>query len=234
MTERTVAKQTQMEDDAISLTSTQESEYDPDKEFIVTRILTERGSSGKKQFLILWADYPEEKSTWEPKDHISPEILDVWKERKLRERRGIDEPFDLTGFEAKLILLRKEKELRKKIRKAKRKRLGIPVPTSDSDTPMANQDGSSADEAIEENTVDNVPAPRSSKRKSASPPKQLKKPFRILVKGSSIRQIEDNSSGSSGAEPRRKSNPQKPRDEIGSSSSKPQSGKTKLAQVCKS
>lgn len=207
MTERTVAKQSQVEDDAISLTSTQESEYDPEKEFIVTRILAEKTQNGKKMFLILWEDYPEEKSTWEPKDHISPEILEVWADRKKREKKGLDQPFDVDAFQAKLSRLAKEREQRKKRRKAKRKSLGIPVPASDSDTPMTDQDDTSSDEA-EESILKDSSMPNFFEGVGESSAKPSKPPVRFLVKGSNARQIDEASSIGPTAESGRKTTPQ--------------------------
>lgn len=201
---RTPTRQTQVEDDAISLTSTQESEYDPEKEFIVTQILAEKGQDRRRLFLIQWADYPLEKSTWEPKDQISSEILDQWNEKKLKEKQGISQPFDLADFQAKINRAAKEKAQRKKLRKAKRKQLGIPVPLSESDTPMADDDDSSSDEAIEENGFEDVPMTRASKRKSGTPVKLFKKPARILVRGTRTQRIDDRSSGSDNADSSRK------------------------------
>lgn len=235
MTERTVAKQTQMEDDAISITSTQQSEYDPDKEFTVVRILAEKLQSGKKLFLIQWENYPIQKSTWEPKDHISSEILEAWKERKQQEKRGIEEAFDVLSFQQTLQRLARDKQTRKKLRKIKRKRLGIPVPSSDSDTRMAGvagQDDSSSDEAVEENAIEDAPATRAPKRKSQSPAKQTKKPARYRVQASRAHRV-DGSSDDSGAEPLQKSSPGKPRDEAGASSSRTRPESTKPPEVCK-
>ncbi|CZR53643.1 uncharacterized protein PAC_03523 [Phialocephala subalpina] len=231
MTERTVAQQTQLEDDAISLTSTQGSEYDPDKEFNVVRILAEKLQNGKKLFLIQWENYPIERSTWEPKDHISPEIHEAWKERKQREKRGIEEAFDVPSFQQTLRRLAKEKQARQKLRKAKRKRLGIPVPSSDSDTRMADRDNSSSDEAVEENAIEDT-TPRAPKRKSESPSKQTKKPARYRVQGNRAHRIDD-SSDASGVELLRNGSLQKPRHENSPSSSKVQVEKVKSTETPK-
>ncbi|KUJ08996.1 uncharacterized protein LY89DRAFT_317150 [Mollisia scopiformis] len=204
MTERTAAKQAQMEDDAVSLTSTQESEYDPMKEFIVTRILAEKLQGSKRLFLIEWTGYPLERATWEPKDHISPGILDAWGLRKKREKRGISPPFDLVEWQATQNLIAKEREHRKKLRTVRRRSLGMAVPLSDSDANMADKDDSSDAEAMEDNEVEDVPATAtatsSTNRKAESPRKPTKKPMRFLVRGSEIQQLDDNSPGDSDAE----------------------------------
>jgi hypothetical protein len=62
MTERTVVKQSVVDIDAISLTSTIVSEHGSDEEFTVDRILAEKTmkhkGKRKKYYLILWEDYP--------------------------------------------------------------------------------------------------------------------------------------------------------------------------------
>ncbi|KAG4428189.1 hypothetical protein IFR05_016329 [Cadophora sp. M221] len=133
MTERTVARQSRLEDDAISITSTQASEHPEDFEFTVDRILAER-TADRKKYLIRWLNYPVERSTWEPRKNIlDPAIVDLWKKRKMRETSGIDPPFNLAGFNDQLNKLAEEKAQRHRQRKAKRRRLGLPVSPSNSD-----------------------------------------------------------------------------------------------------
>lgn len=205
MAEQTEVKQ--IDDDAISLTSTVESVYDPDKEFIVTQILAERSRAGKKEFLIEWDGYPLEKANWEPKEHIDPGVLGAWATRRKSEKKGIHPPFDVAAWQASQLRFELERQDRKKRRKAKRKRLGISVPGSDGDTNMAEEadkDDSSDDEAMEENEVEDIPTPKSSKRKAESPRKPAKKPVRIRVQGSSIQKLDSSPPGSVTNSPRRK------------------------------
>ncbi|EPE27092.1 Chromo [Glarea lozoyensis ATCC 20868] len=114
------------DDDNISLTSTQESEYSSDHEFAVERILAEKKEKGGKRYLLEWADYPIERAAWEPEDSIVDlSMLQTWKTRKSREASGIEKPFDVEGYEAKLKKLKQEKEARIARRQFKRSQLGI-------------------------------------------------------------------------------------------------------------
>jgi hypothetical protein len=183
MTERTVVKQSIVDDDAISLTSTVVSTYGSDDEFSVNRILAEKTESGKKKYLISWEGYPLEKCTWEPHKNINTEILDVWKERKSRESKGLDTPFNVADFNALLAKLAAEKAERHRRRKAKRKRQGRAVSPSASEA----DDSDSSIEASEEDEVEDVKP--GSKRKSKSPPKR---PAKVLK--SSIGRRESTSS----------------------------------------
>jgi chromo domain-containing protein 1 len=159
MTERTLLKQTraEFEDDAISITSSQSEQYSSDQEFLVERILAEKkGADGKMYFLVFWANYPEEKSTWEPKKNIQdPEILQIWKERKDQEYKGLKPTFNIARFDARHQKLAQAKADRHRRRKIKRKRLGIPVSpdlearrhTDDSDsTEAVESDGAPEDD----------------------------------------------------------------------------------------
>lgn len=169
------------DDDDISLTSSQSEQYSSDAEFEVERILAEKVEHGKRQYLILWENYPVEKSTWEPKNHINSAIIDAWKDRKKQEQDGIEKPFELDKFEDKLKKLAREKSLRKLRRKAKRKRLNIPVSASGSEQDeLEDSVSSSSVEAEEENEFEDVPATRtnSKRKKSSSPGKKISKPFR--------------------------------------------------------
>ena len=194
MTERTVAKQSRVEDDAISITSTQATEYPEDFEFEVDRILAERMMDGKKRYLISWLNYPDERSTWEPRANIrDPAIVDLWKERKMRETRGIDPPFDLAIFNARVSKLAEEKAHRRRMRKAKRRRLGIPVSPSDSENQQSDDSDSSV-EAMEEGDEpeDDSGFRRGTKKKSSAPPNKPKKPFKVLVTGDSSSDVDAN------------------------------------------
>jgi chromo domain-containing protein 1 len=110
MTERTVAKQTRglgFDDDSISITSTASEAYSSDQEFEVERVLAEKTQDGRKYYLVLWAGYLEEKSTWEPRKNIQdPAILDIWKGRKMQEEQKIVPAFDLTKFNEKMKKLK--------------------------------------------------------------------------------------------------------------------------------
>src|SRR4051812_24176342 len=126
----------ELDDDAISLTSTQSEKYTPDQEFLVEAILAERKQQDSKMYyLIRWENYPEETATWEPKKNIrDPDILKAWKERKSKEANGTAEPYNLARYQALLKEVAKKKKYRHRLRKVKRRRAGIPVSPDASDS----------------------------------------------------------------------------------------------------
>lgn len=139
------------DDDSISINSTEGSQFSEDHEYEVERVLAERISNGKHYYLLEWKGYPLSRSTWEPKEHIYDDnILVHWKETKSRESRGIARPFDVKKFEADVEKLIEDKAERQRRRKLKRRRSGLPVSESDSesDNYMAS-DSDSIGEAIE-------------------------------------------------------------------------------------
>jgi pantothenate kinase len=84
---------------ACSLPSAIEDGGDDDV-YKVKRILAEGGSDDERVFLIEWEGYLLEESTWEPEDNIlSDEPLEAWKEEKLRQRKGVSQPFDMDEFD---------------------------------------------------------------------------------------------------------------------------------------
>ena len=96
---RITAEQTRSEEeDAISSRSDQ---YSSGEEFEVKAILAEKTEDGRMLYLISWAGYPEEKSTWEAEKDISTDILDQWEEKKLQAENR-EEPFDVAWFEARV------------------------------------------------------------------------------------------------------------------------------------
>ena len=177
MTERTLLKQTraEFEDDAISVTSSHSEQYSSDQEFLVERILAEKkGADGKMYFLVFWANYAEEKSTWEPKKNIQdPEILQVWKERKDQESRGLKPIFDIAKFDTRLREHAQAQADRRRRRKIKRKRLGIPV-SPDPETRCRAED-SDLTEAVE---LDVAPEDYPSVKEKSGASQKSKKPSR--------------------------------------------------------
>lgn len=141
MTERTVARQS-LEDDAISLTSTQASEHEGT--FKVVGILFER-KRHPKPYLIKWRGYPQWKSTWEPKKNIlDPSILASWKKRKEQERRGEKKPFDLDAFNEEVAKHTAEDDERRRRRRAKKNRLAVLVSNPDTELSEDNETGKDA------------------------------------------------------------------------------------------
>jgi hypothetical protein len=127
MTDITVVKQSVVDIDAISLTSTIVSEHGSDEEFPVERILAEKTmkhkGKRKKYYLILWEDYPLERSIWQLSGDIGDGVLEAWKERKSRESKGLDQPFDIAKFDKLLAKQAADKAARCQQRQAKRPRL---------------------------------------------------------------------------------------------------------------
>lgn len=170
-----------VDDDSISITSTQGSEHSDDHEFVVSRVLAEKTVKGRKLYLLLWEGYPEHKSSWEPRSNIvDSNILDVWKERKMREARGIDTPYDYAKFDVEDAKRRQEKQDRHRRREAKRKRLGISGSHYDS-----------GEEAVESKPM--VEDGVGTKKKSDSSPKKSTKPFRVRVTGANVQPLGDTS-----------------------------------------
>jgi hypothetical protein len=167
--------------------------------------------------------YPEEKSTWEPEKNISSAILKAWKQKKKRETQNLEEPFNIARFEAKLKRLAEEKEARHKRRKAKKKRLGMPVSESESDVQRVADDSRSSSEAVEDNPVEDVPAAKA-ERKTKSPTKR-KKPYKVLVTGSAIQPLGESSDEDARVPSRRNSRQEN------SAKSSVEPGKSPLSQI---
>ena len=114
-----MAHDTTSDDDDISITSSKSENWDG--EYTVVRILAEKVEKGQKYYLIQWLDYPEEENSWEPPENIEDEgLIEVWKERKLRESKGIDKPYDVAKYEVLRERWIEEKANRHSRRRAKR------------------------------------------------------------------------------------------------------------------
>lgn len=172
MEERTVPKDSPppLDDDAISITSTQSDAYSSEEEFLVERVLAEKKDKNNRPlYLILWAGYPEEKSTWEPKKNIQdPGILEVWAERKSQEALGAQPAFDLASFDARIIEIQRVRAERHQRRNAKRRRLGIPV-ASPGESELEEAGGKQAE--VEANIPENEPVEPVVRRKAVRPPR---------------------------------------------------------------
>ena len=119
--------------DSISVTSTISS--DQEEEYNVEKILAEDqdiiGGTGEPQYLLKWEGYPLHRSTWEPKEHIGSDLLlREWEQHKRLVEQGKAVAFDIEEFHDARDLAYRETEARKTRRNAKRRKLGIHVPTS--------------------------------------------------------------------------------------------------------
>ena len=139
MEERQEAAKVPPDDDDVSVNDTAPSEqFSSDHAFEVTRILAETVEAGTPYYLVSWDGYPEEKSTWEPRKNLTRGILNDWIQLKQRQASGLEEPFNLEAFEARIQKLQAAKADRLRRRKIKRRRLGLPVQESDADDSDSN------------------------------------------------------------------------------------------------
>lgn len=116
--------------DTISLTSTVESEYSPDTEFVIEDVHAEREHiiDGQLQpvCLVEWANFPLDQCTWEPLANLPEVSTKQWEEKKATQDPSVALEFEanyIAAFNAKL----EEARQRHRKRNAKRKRLGLPT-----------------------------------------------------------------------------------------------------------
>ncbi|KAI1004330.1 hypothetical protein K3495_g3882 [Podosphaera aphanis] len=118
-------KDTDSEEDSISLTSTVMSVHSENEFFEVEKILAENSDSKSETFLIKWEGYPVSRATWEPRNqirHLRP-VMNEWRHRQSLEESGELEPFNTAAWVAARQKSEDEKQDRKKRRLSKRKRL---------------------------------------------------------------------------------------------------------------
>jgi hypothetical protein len=111
--------------DTVSCQSTEDDLYSVDG------VLAEKQEDGRTYYLLLWDGYTEDQSAWEPLQNIrNEELLDIWRERKAQELRGMVPAFDLVNFEKRrrkrLVLALSERRS-----KLQMKRVGMPVLSSE-------------------------------------------------------------------------------------------------------
>jgi hypothetical protein len=124
---RQFSKKKNSDSDSIDLESTEASEADEGKDYVVECILAEdKDVEGKMFYLLKWEDYPLLRSTWEPAENIKDQsTFDEWESQKERIEKGLAKPFDVVRFREELDEEEEAKVLRQKRRERKRKRLGI-------------------------------------------------------------------------------------------------------------
>ncbi|MCJ1382699.1 hypothetical protein MMC17_005812 [Xylographa soralifera] len=163
------------DDSSLSVNSTIPSE--PRGEYPLEGILAERVSNGVKEFLVKWEGYPEERSTWETESNFHNDTtIPEWEHQKMRIKRKLDKPFDVSALETRVEEWVAETKQRKTRRRAKRIRMGIPVAPEDTEEEEhsdAEYPGdTSSSEAIEEDLVplDTPPRlrPEAHRRKKSS------------------------------------------------------------------
>lgn len=108
--------------EADSLASTAPSEQG--SEYEVEEILAERVSkrTGKKKFLLKWANYPIYRATWEPAEMFleMEDAMLKWNEKTRKVRAGTDQPFDVDAWKKSLKDRERETQRRKEARRQKR------------------------------------------------------------------------------------------------------------------
>ncbi|KAI1919923.1 hypothetical protein LOZ60_006729 [Ophidiomyces ophidiicola] len=120
-------------DDEISLTSTAPSEAQD--EYELECVLAQRTFPTGEKYLVKWAGYPLERSTWESEDMFcDPETLVEWAQKLESISRGEEPAFDLEALEHRCLELERAASIRREKRRNKRKRLGYKVPSDDNDT----------------------------------------------------------------------------------------------------
>lgn len=140
------------DEDDIGLVST-DDELDPNKEYHVEAVLSERPrAGGGLEFLLKWSQFPFGECTWEPDWNLEPGVKDMWEARKKKIAAGILEPFDLREYEEANLEYLRSKLARHDRRNAKRRRLGLPETRwrwDDDDDESAGETGSVASAGVD-------------------------------------------------------------------------------------
>ena len=155
------------DDDNVSVTSTAASEER--EEYLVDRIVGERENEGTTEYLVMWEGYPDYRCTWEPENNFNDGvILPTWNHTKLRVKRGLEQPFNVTALEQKIRDWEEATALRKHLRREKRKRIGLPVAESEEDEEEAQDEDSHEQQAqiLTEETL-HSPHPRQEAEKQS-------------------------------------------------------------------
>ncbi|CRG89768.1 Mediator of DNA damage checkpoint protein 1 [Talaromyces islandicus] len=133
------------DDDDISLTSTAVS--DSQDEYEVENIYAEERRYGIKTYLVKWKGYSDLRCTWEPASSFNgDECLKNWKKKEHAIKLGIEKPFDVAAWEARLEASEDAKDERKRRRREKRARLGLPPSKGTGQQPGASQKKSQPDQ----------------------------------------------------------------------------------------
>lgn len=113
------------DDDDISLTSTAASE--PQDEYEVDTIYAEERRYGIKKYLVKWKGYSDLRCTWEPASSFNGgEPLKNWRKQERAIKQGTEKPFDIEAWAATLEASEDARDDRKRRRREKRIRLGLP------------------------------------------------------------------------------------------------------------
>ena len=133
--------------DSVSITSTVLSEQKD--EYPLEAILAEEKFNGVTKYLVKWEGYPEHRCTWETRSNFQDgedSTFHEWETQKMRVSRGLSRPLDIPAFKKRVEKWLDSVEERKRRRRLKRQRMGLPV----SPIKYESEDGSTESQAEEE------------------------------------------------------------------------------------
>ena len=120
------------DEDSISVNATPEPEDQGD--YNVETILHEAVFDGETKYLTKWEGWALGDSTYEPANHFNDDrVLQEWNAQKLKVQNDAEKAFDLSIYHKAQATLQAAYEDRIKRRRAKRRRLGLPVSSDESE-----------------------------------------------------------------------------------------------------
>ncbi|MCJ1387232.1 hypothetical protein MMC18_000072 [Xylographa bjoerkii] len=163
------------DDSSLSVNSTVPSEQRD--EYPLEGILAERITNGVTEYLVKWDGYPDERCTWETESNFQNDTtIPEWEHKKMRIKRKLDKPYDVSALETKVEKWVAETNQRRARRRAKRIRMGLPVAPEDAEEEepanVEYHEDTSSSEETEEDLVplDSPPKsrPEAHRRKKSS------------------------------------------------------------------
>merc|ERR1711988_1784300 len=64
---------------------------DDDEEYVIEKIVDERGTGKKKEYLVKFKDYGDEDNTWTTTEDVSPELVKEYENKKKSQQNGDDD-----------------------------------------------------------------------------------------------------------------------------------------------
>lgn len=107
-----------------------------------------------KRYLVKWEGYDVLRSTWEPESSfVDDRTLFLWDAQKLQITRGHAKPFDVNAWHDEIERMERARNIRHGKRRAKRRRLGLPVSADRTASPELPMPGTSA--ILQSSTLEN-------------------------------------------------------------------------------
>jgi chromo domain-containing protein 1 len=154
------------DDDDISITSTVPSE--PQSEYEVETICCEEEFEDGVKYLVKWKGYPDERCSWETGEMFNyEETLRKWKRKRRAIQRGEVPAFDIEGWYDKIDAWVAAEEDRKRRRRLKRLRCGLPV-SDDEGTREENPQASGNENTTQSDEDSDRPMTQLRRRPAAS------------------------------------------------------------------